>query len=97
MSVILPIVELLADCKTDAERAQWLFACPSAVLYREDGSIRAILRKAGLQAGIDYLDVELSAMRAVRGPLGMLAPKIKESLDGATLELATTVGMVRAI
>jgi hypothetical protein len=70
MTGLLPIVEQLADCRTHVERAEWLLRSPIQVLDRENGTIRAILRKAGFLAGVDYLDAEISAMRSVRSETG---------------------------
>jgi hypothetical protein len=72
MNGLLPIVELLADCKTDAERAQWLLSVPQGVIYRDHAAIRAVLRKAQFTLGVECLEVEFAAINATRLPDGGL-------------------------
>ncbi|NTG74495.1 hypothetical protein G6M02_14305 [Agrobacterium rhizogenes] len=72
MSGLLPIVELLADCKTDAERAQWLLSVPQGVIYRDHVAIRAVLRKAQFALGVECLELEFAAINATRSPHGEL-------------------------
>ena len=68
--VLLPIIEQLADCRTDQERIDWLLACPFAILRKYDFTIRNRMHVAGL-AGIDgYLDAVAVAMSATRSADG---------------------------
>jgi hypothetical protein len=76
VSNMLPIVEILADATTNAERAQWLFACPYAVMHREHMTIRRILQGAGLIAGVSYLEAVLSLNNARRLEDGTLPQTI---------------------
>ena len=76
MTGMLPIVELLADAGTHQERADWLFACPYAVMYREHMTIRRILQGAGLLAGVGYLDAVVSLASAKRLSDGTLPQTI---------------------
>ncbi|MBB4007790.1 hypothetical protein [Allorhizobium taibaishanense] len=85
MSGLLPIVEQLEDCQTDAERAEWLLRVPMGVIYRDQAEIRLVLRTAGFLAGVSYLDVEFAAINSTRSGQGCWR-------DGVLL----TVGAARA-
>jgi hypothetical protein len=63
---MVPIVELLADCQSDAARASWLLTVPQGVVLRDHAAIRAVLREAGFQLGVDCLELEFSALHATR-------------------------------
>lgn len=95
MGGLLPIVEQLADCGTDWGRAQWLFSCPWSVIGREEGAIRAVLRQGGFLPGIEYLDAQLTAMRAVRGPYGLFTAGTMEMLISAAAALAVAAELSR--
>ncbi len=70
MSGLLPIIEQLADARTDQERADWLLRCPLQILGKYEMTIRNRLMHAGFLAGTEYLEAELVGLRAVRGPDG---------------------------
>ncbi|MBB5576366.1 MULTISPECIES: hypothetical protein [Rhizobium] len=72
MSQLLPIVEELADCETDAERAAWLLRVPAGVIFRDCAAIRRVLTEAHFRLGVDALDVEFAAINATRLPDGGL-------------------------
>jgi hypothetical protein len=72
MTDILPIVEQLYDCQTDAERADWLLRVPQGVILRDLSTIRTALRTAGFLAGVACLEVEFAALNATRLPDGGL-------------------------
>ncbi|MFK0384973.1 hypothetical protein [Agrobacterium sp. NPDC090273] len=72
MSDLMPIVELLADCQTDAERADWLLRAPQGVIYRDHAAIRRVLQAAQFSLGVDALDLEFAAINATRLPDGGL-------------------------
>ncbi|RKD61538.1 hypothetical protein BJ928_107139 [Rhizobium sp. WW_1] len=93
MSGLLPIVEQLADCKTHAERAEWLLCSPMQVLDRENGSIRLILREAGFLAGVDYLDAEMAAMRSVRVANGSRTESVRFMVAKAAMHMREHAGM----
>lgn len=80
MNGLLPIVELLADCKTDAERAQWLLSVPQGVVYRDHAAIRAVLRKAQFALGVECLEVEFAAINATRLSDGELPHSVTLSI-----------------
>ena len=66
MTELLPIIEQLADAKTDAERADWLLHAPFSILLTYQLTIGQRLRYAGFTFGADYLDVVLAYLRSVR-------------------------------
>jgi len=72
MTDLLPIVELLRDCETDRERAEWLFAVPLGVIQRDHMAIRALLQAAGFEAGVRCLDAEFATLNCRRMPDGSL-------------------------
>lgn len=68
MTLLLPIIEGLAEAATDQERARWLLAVPQSVLWRDQTTIRAVLRAANFREGVHALDAEMAALSAVRDP-----------------------------
>lgn len=70
MTGMLPIIELLEDCDTDAKRAQWLLQVPSFVFYRSLTDIRRVLRAAGFLKGVELLEMEFTLLVATRGADG---------------------------
>jgi hypothetical protein len=66
MSALLPIVEELADCETDAQRADWLLRVPAGVICRDCSAIRRILMEAHFTFGLQAFAVEYSALHATR-------------------------------
>ena len=38
MNALLPIVEELADCETDAQRADWLLRVPASIISRDSAA-----------------------------------------------------------
>jgi hypothetical protein len=74
MTALLPIVEELADCQTDAERADWLLRVPAGVICRDSSSIRRILMEARFLFGLQAFEVEYAAIHATRLANGGLPP-----------------------
>ncbi len=72
MSVLLPIIEQLDDALDDQARADWLLRCPLQILGKYEMTIRNRLQLAGFHSGIQYVEVELICLRAVRGAEGEL-------------------------
>lgn len=77
MTALLPIVEQLYDCQTDAERADWLLRVPHGIILRDLSTIRMALRGAGFRAGVACLEAEFAALNATRLPDGRL-PEAQE-------------------
>jgi hypothetical protein len=70
----LPLIDILADCQTHGERAEWLLACPLAILREHSLSIRIVLQRAGFHPGITYVEAERAALSATRLPNGNHKP-----------------------
>jgi len=66
MNALLPIVEELADCETDAQRADWLLRVPAGVICRDSSAIRLILVEARFTLGVQAFDLEFAAINATR-------------------------------
>jgi hypothetical protein len=77
---VIALPDDIDDCQTDAERARWLLRAAPAHLIREENFVRMVLRSTGFQAGVAYLDVELSHLRDIRRDdgesLNLLAIKV---------------------
>ncbi|HZG29934.1 MAG TPA: hypothetical protein VE079_15880 [Ensifer sp.] len=72
MTGMLPVVEQLLDCESDAERARWLLTVPLIVLYRDQVAIRKALRAASFEDGVRLLDAEIAGLTAVRRRNGLI-------------------------
>ncbi len=59
-------IQALADCRSHAERADWLLTVPLSVLSHYEMTIRNRLQIAGFYEGINYLECELVLLRAWR-------------------------------
>ena len=70
--MMLPVVEQLQDCQTDAERARWLLSVPVMVLYRDQTDIYRVLRAARFMRGQRLMNAEISALLAVRNSYGRI-------------------------
>ncbi|HEU0071184.1 MAG TPA: hypothetical protein VFS04_07810 [Alphaproteobacteria bacterium] len=65
-------IQALADCRSDAERADWLLTVPLSVLSHYEMTIRNRLQISGFHAGVTYLEQELRVFRRPR-KAGLLA------------------------
>ncbi len=83
MSNVLPIIEELCDCETDAQRADWLLRVPAGVIYRDCTTIRRVLMEAQFRCGLDALDVEFAAINATRLPDGGLPQTVVLAVQAA--------------
>lgn len=68
MNTLLPIIEILADAKCHADRAEWLLACPIAILRKYDMTIRNRLMHAECAGGLSYLEDLSTVLNATRDP-----------------------------
>lgn len=59
-------IQRLSDCRSHAERADWLLTVPLSVLSHYEMTIRNRLQIAGFHEGVDYLEEELKVFRAPR-------------------------------
>ncbi|MFB2562443.1 hypothetical protein [Rhizobium sp. IMFF44] len=87
MNNMLPIVEQLADCRTHAERADWLMRCPNFIFHRDPLVLRRILHAAGLMAGAAYVDAKLAEQTATRLADGSLPITIRANVHAAEVDL----------
>jgi hypothetical protein len=83
MSDVTPILEILMDCQSDAERADWLLRAPKGILFRDYCNIRRILAAAQFARGVDALDVEFAAINATRMAGGELPAAIAAGVETA--------------
>jgi hypothetical protein len=80
---MLPVVEILADCLTDAERAEWLLRVPDGIIMRDRLKIKDVLVAAGFHLGDTFLEVRFSILNATRGADGDLPPGLRTMLEKA--------------
>lgn len=66
MTAFPPDVDQLEDAETDQQRARWLLRASLSLLLRDQSHIRRRLQLAQFQAGVAYLDAELSFLRSPR-------------------------------
>lgn len=59
-------IQALSDCRTHAERAEWLLSVPLSVLSHYEMTIRNRLQIAGFHEGVEYLEKELARWRRPR-------------------------------
>lgn len=90
MSNLVPIIEELENCRSDAERARWLLRCPSGYLGKYEMTIRNRLMIAGFTAGLDALETERIAIWMPRKPDGGLSDKAAELL-GQSRQILVTI------
>lgn len=78
---MLPILRELIDADGDAARAGVLLSLPDTILLKYLPPIEAALKRARFDAGLAFIDVRLSALRAVRGADGRLPAEHRVDLD----------------
>lgn len=59
-------IQALSECRSHAERAEWLLTVPLSVLSHYEMTIRNRLQISGFHEGVDYLEHELRVFRAPR-------------------------------
>lgn len=96
MSGLLPIIEQLADARSDQERADWLLRCPLQILGKYEMTIRNRLHHAGFLAGIQYVEVELICLRAVRGVEGEIVEGPASARQAARDAMQAIASAIRA-
>ncbi|MFD1328277.1 hypothetical protein [Mycoplana ramosa] len=87
MTELLPIIEELANARSDAERARWLLRCPPGYLGKYEMTIRNRLRAAGFLAGVAYLETERLVIWMPRKGDGSPSDNALELLQGARAEM----------
>lgn len=92
---MLPIVEILDGCQTDAERADWLLRVPDGVVLRDFDQITAILLTSGCRLGAEFLRVRLAGLHATRDGRGDLPAGVRGTLAAAFSAMRFMSGAVR--
>lgn len=62
-------IEQLQDCRTSADFAKWLLACPLSKLNKYEFTIRNRLQLRGMGFGIFYMDAMVKMLRLPRNDL----------------------------
>ncbi|WP_426229309.1 hypothetical protein [Pararhizobium sp. DWP3-4] len=88
MTIMLPIIEQLANAPDDAMRARWLLRVPEQVLSRDHVAIHDLLVTAGFQDGIAALNAEVAASSAIRDSSGTIPQRIRFEREYARIGLA---------
>lgn len=88
MDDLLPIIEGLRDATDDGARADMLLRMPLEILLKRELQIRAELERLKFQPGLDWLAIEISALRRTRSEYGELGFSTDRALLGARLSLA---------
>lgn len=88
MTIMLPIIEQLANAPNHAERARWLLRVPEHVLSRDQVVIHALLAAADFQDGLKALAAEVAASSAVRDERGGIPQAIRFTREYARIGLA---------
>lgn len=81
MNPLVPIIEELEACRSDAARARWLLQCPPGYLGKYEMTIRNRLRSAGFLAGVEALETERLVIWMPRKADGSLSDKARELLE----------------
>ena len=83
----LPIIEELAACTTNAERADWLLRAPPYVFHRDHMTLRRILQERRHSAGVAYVEAKLAEQMRTRMADGSIAITIRTSVHIAETDL----------
>lgn len=87
MSDMLPILEELADCTTNAQRVEWLLCAPPYIFHREHMKLRRILRECHHQAGLAYVEAKFAEQTGTRMADGSIAITIRTAVHVAEIDL----------
>ena len=71
MDTMLPLIRQLHDADGDRARARLLLAMPDTMLLKFAGTVDGACRRAGFDAGCQYVHFRIGIMRAVRGADGL--------------------------
>lgn len=78
---MLPIIRQLHNAEGNRQRARVLLAMPDTVILKYSGTISSACRKAGFQAGEEYVLRRVVIMRAVRGADGRLPRPVEAEFE----------------
>ncbi len=93
MTIMLPIIEQLANAPDHSVRAKWLLRAPEYVLSRDQVVIRSLLAAADFTDGLTALNAEIAASSAVRDETGVIPNTIRLSREYARIGLTMIVRM----
>lgn len=91
MTIMLPIIEQLANAPDHAARARWLLRAPEHVLSRDQVVIRTLLAAADFTDGLTALNAEVAASSAVRDASGTIPQRIRLAREYARIGLTMIV------
>lgn len=81
-----PLVEELAEAKTDGQRAKWLLTVPLDIMMSRKSQIYEVLRAANYIPGLKYQACVI-AMLSERREVGIHRPSTLEALERASRPL----------
>lgn len=73
---MIPIIRQLHDADGDQARARVLLTMPDTIMLKFAGEVGEACRRAGFEAGCQYVLRRVTLMRAVRGKDGLLPPPL---------------------
>jgi len=89
---MLPIIRQFHEAANDEERAQLLLMVSDAVLMKYREVFEAACRRAGFEAGLQFIDWRRAAWHAVRGPDGRHKNPLFEEMRKLFADFAGTGG-----
>lgn len=72
MNAMLPIIEQMHNAEDNRARARILLRCPDMVLIKYREVFDAACRRAGFEAGSDFIELRRSTWHAIRDADGRL-------------------------
>lgn len=89
MDSMIPIIRQLHAADGDQARARVLLAMPDTILLKYCGAIGEACRRAGFEAGCEFVLRRVTLMRATRGKDGLIPPPLAADFDDFRQALAT--------
>ncbi|HEX5934229.1 MAG TPA: hypothetical protein VFY63_08685 [Pseudorhizobium sp.] len=91
MTHMLPLLDILRDCETDAARAEWLLQVPDGIVLRDCTRIAELLAAASFHLGATFLEIRFSTLNATRSADGDLPPELRAVLEKARSTMRAAV------
>ena len=89
MDSMIPIIRQLHDADGDQARARLLLAMSDVILLKYAGVVGDACRRAGFEAGCEYLLRRVTLMRATRGKDGLVPSPLASDFDDFRQAFAT--------
>lgn len=89
MDSMIPIIRQLHDADGDQARARVLLAMPDTVLLKYAAAIGEACRRAGFEAGCEFVLRRVTLMRATRGKDGLIPPPLDDDFSDFRSAFAT--------